>query len=409
MLLPLSDINYSRSSSFDCLAKHLLCRLAAALVAGLLALTSLAALGQTPVISSFSRNGELICTNLAPGRVAVVEWASSAAGPWTNNWTGLDYIVADSNGVIRVSVPMFYRVRGIPGSSDNTNAPAGMALIPAGLFTMGDAFSEGYGQEGPTHSVYVSAFYMDQTEVSKALWDEVYQWGISHGYSFDSGAQGKASNHPAHWITWYGAVQWCNARSEKEGRVPAYYTSAEQTMVYRTGGRVDVRNDMVKWDAGYRLPTEAEWEKAARGGASGQRFPWAPADTITHSRANYVSDPYYAYDVSSTRGYHPTYNDGVLPYTSPVGSFAANGYGLYDMAGNVWEWCWDWFGGRDYYSSSPGTDPRGPSSGSTRVFRGGSWNSGAFDSRSAARYGEYPYRTGDNNIGLRTVLPDPQP
>jgi formylglycine-generating enzyme required for sulfatase activity len=126
---------------------------------------------------------------------------------------------------------------------------------------------------------------------------------------------------------------------------------------------------------GYRLPTEAEWEKAARGGVANRRFPWDGANTIQHARANYKADPStYTYDTSPTTSYHPSYNTGGYPYTSPVGSFAPNGYGLYDMAGNVWEWCWDRYQD-NYYGSSPGSDPRGPSSGSWRVMRGGVWDS----------------------------------
>ena len=354
-----------------------------------------AALGQLPVISSFSRNGELVCTNLQPGSMATVEWASSVTGPWTNNWAGLDVVAADSNGIIRVSVPMFYRVR-----ATSNSAPAGMVLIPAGNFTMGDN-SDGSSYALPLHNVYISAFYMDKYEVTKALWDDVYVWATSHGYSFTWGAQGKTNNHPAHSVKWYDAVKWCNARSEKEGRGPAYYSDSEQTTVYRSGD-VDLENTWVKWDRGYRLPTEAEWEKAARGGVNGQRFPWG--NSISWTQANYVADPSgYAYDVNLASGYHPAFNDGTQPWTSPVGYFAPTGYGLYDMTGNVWDWCWDWYSDT-YYSSSPVTDPRGPASGTRRVNRGGGWSMYASACRTAYRNNPPPY-FGQDDYGFRCVLP----
>jgi formylglycine-generating enzyme required for sulfatase activity len=258
-------------------------------------------------------------------------------------------------------------------TADDAVAPSGMALIPAGSFTMGNCMdpSEGSSEELPLHTVYVSAFYMDTNLVSYTLWQQVYEWATNHGYTFDHAGSGKVANYPVQTVNWYDAVKWCNARSEMGGLTPCYYTNASlsQMTIYRSG-QFNLSNNWVNWVAsGYRLPTEAEWEKAARGGASGHRFPWSGVDTITQSRANYRSywsggHPYYPYDLNATEGYHPTFNDGVSPYTSPVGHFAANGYGLYDMAGNVLEWCWDWYGA---YSSGLQSDPRGAVSGSSPV------------------------------------------
>lgn len=355
------------------------------------------AFAQGPVISSFSQNGQLDCTNLPPGSLATVEWASSVAGPWTNSWAGLDSIVVGSNSFIQVSVPMFYRVR----VQTNVPPPQNMVLIPAGWFAMGNSMdmSEGTDDELPMHSAYVSAFYMDAYEVTKALWDEVHLWATNHGYGFEFGAEGKLIDHPAQRLTWYDAVKWCNARSEKEGRTPAYFSGPEQTNVYRSG-QVDVQVDWVKWNSGYRLPTEAEWEKAARGNLSGHRFPWADVEAITHGRANYFSATNYSYDTSLTRGYNPAFSVGSLPFTSPVGYFAPNNYGLYDMAGNVWEWCWDKYGA---YPSAPQTDPRGSAIGSTRTIRGGGWDGNGSFCRSAFRTDGDPTFRGYSH-GFRSVL-----
>jgi len=250
--------------------------------------------------------------------------------------------------------------------------PEGMVLIPAGTFTMGDNLDGSYGAT-PTRTVYVSEFYLDKYEVTKVLWDEVFLWATNNGYSFENVGLGKASNHPVHTINWYDMVKWCNARSEREGLSPVYYTDPALTTVYRTG-RTNVLNDWAKWDAtGYRLPTEAEWEKAARGGVSGRRFAWG--DTISWSKANYYSSiGSMPYDENTTNGHHPTFTVEPTPYTNPVGYFPPSGYGLHDMSGNILERCWDYWGSG--YGALPTTDPLGMPSGQYRVIRGGSWDNG---------------------------------
>ncbi|HOF06234.1 MAG TPA: SUMF1/EgtB/PvdO family nonheme iron enzyme [Syntrophales bacterium] len=271
--------------------------------------------------------------------------------------------------------------------------PAGMVRIPGGTFQMGDASGVGGADERPAHSVTVSSFYMDRYEVTKALWDEVYTWATAHGYSFDNLGSATAENHPVQSVSWYDAIKWLNARSEREGRMPVYYTGGSQTAVYRTG-QIDISNDAVKWTAdGYRLPTEAEWEYAARAG------------TVTHFYTGEClsADAQANYDGSYPWNGCPA--GKVHGGTTAVGSFSANPWGLYDMTGNVWEWVWDWYD-PTYYSSGPSSDPRGPASGSNRVFRGGSWSDDAGDLRLAKRRGYTPASTFSHR-GFRSVIREP--
>ena len=335
-------------------------------------------------------------TTITSGQTATLTVTATGTSPLTYQWyqgaVGTTTSPVGTNSAsfttssLTATTNYWVRVSNTAGNVNSNLAtvtvttPTEMALIPAGNFTMGDSL-DGIS-DAPQVTVNVSAFFMGKNEVTKALWDEVRTWGASNGYTDLAVGAGKATNHPAQTISWWDVVKWCNARSQKEGLTPVYTVSGA---VMKTGTTAPT----VNWSAnGYRLPTEAEWEKAARGGVSGKRFPWG-TDTISHSQANYYASTSYSYDSSgSVNNYHPSYATGSTPYTSPVGAFAANAYGLHDMAGNVWEWCWDWYGSSTYVNGA--TDPRGANSGAYRVLRGGGWRYLAYDCRVAGRYSNVP-------------------
>jgi len=237
--------------------------------------------------------------------------------------------------------------------------PEGMVFVEGGTFLMGDHYNEGYEPELPTHNVTVSSFYIGQHEVTQGEYQAIMGNNPAHDY-------GVGSNYPVYYVTWYDAVEYCNARSTAEGLTPCY------------SGTDD--NITCDWNAnGYRLPTEAEWEYAARGGQS--------------------STGDWHYSGSNDCGTVAWSADNSDFLTHPVGTKAPNNLDIYDMSGNVWEWCWDWY---DDYNSTAQTNPHGAASGSRRVWRGGSWSYYAYNCRVASRHSYNP-DVGGINRGFRLL------
>ncbi|MDR1787166.1 MAG: formylglycine-generating enzyme family protein [Treponema sp.] len=272
------------------------------------------------------------------------------------------------------------------GNASHLGPTLDMVRIQGGTFTMGSPSSEPDREDDEVqHRVTLSSFYMGKYEVTQKEWQALMGTNPS---SF------KGDNLPVECVSWYDAVEYCNARSKKEGLTPAYTINKTRQDPNNTSSY-----DSLKWTVtwnrkanGYRLPTEAEWEYACRAGTTG---PFNTGNNITTSQANYNGN--YPYNGNAKGQYREK--------TTAVGSFQPNAWGLYDMHGNVWEWCWDWYGN---YSSGAQTDPEGPtgpaSSWSRRVRRGGSWyNSGQY-LRSANR-GYYSPGNRLYYLGFRLVRP----
>lgn len=221
-----------------------------------------------------------------------------------------------------------------------------MVLIPKGEFHMGSNDSD--YDEKPAHKVFIDDFYIDMYEVTNAQY-KIFMDETGHEPpGFWNDPNFNALEQPVVGVSWNDAMDYC------------------------------------RW-AGKRLPTEAEWEKAARGGLIDKKYPWG--DNITHDNANFFG----------------TGGKDIWNQTAPVGSFAPNSYGLYDIIGNVWEWCSDWYS-ESYYSESPPDNPQGPNNGYYRVLRGGAWNLSAEYLYITKRYYRDPNGRFYNDQGFRCVM-----
>ncbi|MDR1869424.1 MAG: formylglycine-generating enzyme family protein [Treponema sp.] len=230
-----------------------------------------------------------------------------------------------------------------------------MINVSGGSFQMGQNGNGSSGNETPVHQVTLTQkFYIGKYEVTQKQW--LIVMGSLPSELTTGTNYGRGDNYPVYYVSWYDALVFCNKLSILEGLTPAY--SIDGKIDPDEWGPVPTKDD-VTWNAvemaadsnGYRLPTEAQWEYAAKGGSS-------------------ASNPYRIYSGSDTAGNVAWYKTNSGNKTHEVGKKAANELGIYDMSGNVLEWCWDWNGA---YPSEAQTDPLGASSGTMRIYRGGVW------------------------------------
>ena len=281
----------------------------------------------TTPLPAFSLSGD-VGSGVTPGFNKKITW--NAGQDWNRRYTpyGSARIIADD---LTTTVP-------------NST----LAYVPAGF-----SATNGYGSHSESGTIFTSGFYMDKTEISKGTWDTVKAWAAVNGYTFDNPGVGAAANHPVVGVSWYDVAKWCNARSEMEGLAPIYFTDATRTTVYRTG-QVILRSTFCNFTApGYRLPTRAEWSKAAWGGSTSGPYPWpsyygAGAEIIDAGKGNhngagfsYTQWLYANHYMTTPCGYFNGSQQATGVQAGVPIKDMANGFGLYDMYGNASEWLWD--------------------------------------------------------------------
>jgi formylglycine-generating enzyme required for sulfatase activity len=282
--------------------------------------------------------------------------------------------------VIACAVAIDLSARSAPPATVN-DGYGDYVYVPAGAFRMGDNFGDGESRERPVHVVDLDAFYIGKLEMTNGEWkkfrddpgydnptfwpgglvvpkDQIPYWTQPNNHG---GGTPGTDDYPVLGVNWDSAVAYCRWLSGKTGKT-------------------------------YRLPTEAEWEKAARG-TDQRRYPWG--NTIDHSYANFVGAQ--PFDTGQIAGFYDGSTRGDLQTHRN-----ASPYGAFDMAGNVMEWVSDWYS-RDYYSASPRKNPKGPATGAYRVLRGGTFFLDAFNLRTYARSAAWPSFQAHRMVGFRAV------
>ncbi len=311
---------------------------------------------------------------------ATIRYTTDGTDPTQNSTPYTNPIYIAASATLKVKGFKEYWASSLAAKSNFvvTITPTQMVYVMGGTYLMGDTYGEGSSHELPVHSVTLSPYYLGKYEVTQAEWAEIMGSNPATG-------EGLGNNYPAFNISSYAALVYCNLRSMSEGLDPCYVIMGSANPS-AWGPIPSLYNHQWSafvycyWDNnGYRLPSEAEWEYAARGASNQPDYRF--------SGSNNVNEVAWYMGTSTTDG------------PSPVGTKNANALGIYDMSGNLWEWIWDGYDD-EYYSISPQDNPPGPTGDGTRIVRGGAWSYGVGECRVSCRGFTYPHLV-DRGVGFR--------